>query len=99
MAMRFMRAKLYSTRFRAALQVGAGGRLLHDAPSCIVPQHGSGEEQGVDAVEHASVAGEKRSGIFDSSTALDERFDQIAELRGDIQRDREQNNRSHRGLL
>jgi hypothetical protein len=35
--------------------------LLHDAPSRIVPQHWSGKEKGIDAVEHASVTGKNRS--------------------------------------
>jgi len=30
--------------------------LLHDAPSRIVPQHWSGKEQSIDAVQHAPVA-------------------------------------------
>src|SRR5580698_621117 len=37
------------------------GLSLHDAPSRIVPQHWSGKEQGIDAVEHASVAGQNGS--------------------------------------
>jgi hypothetical protein len=34
--------------------------LLHYAPSRIVPQQGSGEEQGINSVKHASVPREKR---------------------------------------
>ena len=35
--------------------------LLHDSPSRIVPQHWSGKEQGINAIQHASVARQKRS--------------------------------------
>src|SRR5208283_6047650 len=82
----FERSILYLTRSA----VGGGGELLHDTPSRIVPQQGSGEEQGVDTIEHAAVAGKQGAGIFYAGSALDQRFDEIAELRGNIQDDGEQ---------
>lgn len=58
--------------------------LLQHSPSRIVPQHGSRQEQGVNAIQHAPVTGQQAAGIFHSSAALDQRFHQIAELRGDV---------------
>ena len=47
-----------------------------------VPQHRSCQQQGVDAVEDAAVAGEQVSGILDSGRALEGGLGQIAYLRG-----------------
>src|ERR1700722_4251877 len=73
--------------------------LLHHAPSHVKPEHWSGEEQGIDSVKHASVAGENCAGILDAGAALDQRLHQIAKLRGDIQGDGEQKDWPHFGLL
>jgi hypothetical protein len=35
--------------------------LLHHLPSRIVPQHWGGKEQGINAIQHPSVPGKKRS--------------------------------------
>ena len=56
----------------AGLPQGAG-----IVPSRIVPQHGSGEEQGVDAVQHASVAGQQRARILHPRAALEHRLHQV----------------------
>jgi hypothetical protein len=50
-----------------------------------VPQGGGGQEQGVDAVEDASVAWQHGAGILYAGAALDSRFDQIAGLGEDIE--------------
>lgn len=52
--------------------------LLHRPPRGINPHHRRGEEQRVDAIQHAPVAGKNRAGIFYARAALDERLDQIA---------------------
>src|SRR5271167_919010 len=58
--------------------------LLHHPPSRIVPQHWSGKEQGIDAIQHASMARQNGSRILDSGSALDQRLHQIAELGRDV---------------
>ncbi len=65
----------------------------------IKPQHRRGEEQRIDAVEHAAVAGKNRAGILHAGSALDQRLHQIAKLCGDVQRDRQQDNRPQLRLL
>ena len=45
-----------------------------------VPQGGSGQEQGVDAIEDASVAWQHRARVLYAGAALDRRFDKIAGL-------------------
>ena len=52
----------------------------------IVPDYGDGQNKGVDAVEHAAVAGQERAGVFDSCAAFVGRFEQIADLAGDVTR-------------
>ena len=42
------------------------------------PEDGSGEEEGVDAVEDASVAGKHGAGVFDACSALDGGFEEVA---------------------
>jgi hypothetical protein len=49
--------------------------LLHQPPGCIRPHYRDGEQHGVDAVEHTSVAGEDGAGIFYSGAALDQGLD------------------------
>src|SRR4051812_8726890 len=78
MAMRFMIQKF---RWGAA----RGGGSLHHAPSRIVPQHWSGKEEGIYSVKHASVTGENRPRIFYTRAALDQGFDQVAQLRRDVE--------------
>jgi hypothetical protein len=41
------------------------------------PEDRSGEEERVDAVEDATVAWEHGAGVFDASTALDGRLEQV----------------------
>ena len=48
------------------------------------PDDWGGEDQAVDAVEHAAVAGEKVAGIFYVGAAFVGGFDQVAGLAGDI---------------
>ena len=48
----------------------AGVPLLHQPPSPIRPYHWHRKEHGVDAIEHTSVAGENRAGIFYSGAAF-----------------------------
>src|SRR5262245_13011118 len=68
--------------------------LLHDTPRSVNPKYRGGKEQGVDAVEHASVAGEDCAGVFYLGAALDKRFDQIAKLSGDVEDYCEENDRA-----
>jgi len=49
------------------------------------PEDGGGEEEGVDAVEDAAVAGEHGAGVFDAGAALDGGLEQVAELGGDVE--------------
>ncbi len=55
---------------------------LHSSPSerlanhLSVPQHRSGQQQGIDAVEHAAVARQQASGILDAGRALERRLGQ-----------------------
>src|SRR5215469_18762214 len=53
----------------------------------IVPHHRNGEEQRVDAVEHAAVTGKQCAGIFDAGATLQGGFKQVSELRGDVGED------------
>ena len=50
-----------------------------------VPEDGCGEEEGVDAVEDATVSGEHGSGVFDSCAAFDGGLEQVAQLGGDVE--------------
>ena len=50
-----------------------------------VPQGGGGQEQGVDAIEYASVAWQHDSRILHAGAALDCGFDQIAGLGEEIE--------------
>ncbi len=90
--MRFIRTEFLFYAYLTCREA-VGGELLHHTPSCIVPQYRGGEEQGINTVKHATVAGKNRPRIFRSRAALDERFDQVPELGGDVQRNREQENR------
>ena len=47
----------------------AGVQLLHQPPSAIRPHYRDREQHGIDAIEHASVAGENRAGILHSGAA------------------------------
>src|ERR1700688_3349125 len=64
----------------------------------IVPDYGDGQNKRVDAVEHAAMAGQERAGVFDSRAAFIGRFEQIADLTGDVADSRraEQNRDGHR---
>jgi hypothetical protein len=52
--------------------------LLHQPPRSVRPHYRHREEHGVDAIEHASVAGQDRTGVFDAGAALDQRLDEVA---------------------
>src|ERR1035438_7976477 len=52
-----------------------------------IPEHGSGEQQGVDAVEDAAVAGEQVAGVLDAGRTLESGLGQISDLRGDVDQD------------
>lgn len=73
--------------------------LLHQLPGAEGPDYGYGEEHGVDAVEHASVAGQDGAGVFDSRSSFYEGFDQVAELGGEIDDRRERDYGPERRLL
>ncbi len=55
-----------------------------------VPEDGCCEEQGVNAVEDAAVAGEHGAGIFDARAAFDGGFEKVAGLGGYVEDDGEQ---------
>ncbi len=55
-----------------------------------VPQHRSGHEQGVDAVQNPAMARQQSSGILHSGRSLERRFGQISRLSGHIDYDCEQ---------
>ena len=46
------------------------------------PEDGRGQQQGVDTVEDAAVAGQQRAGILDPDRAFEAAFSQVAYLRG-----------------
>src|ERR1700679_2159372 len=48
------------------------------------PEDGGSEEEGVDAVEDTSMAGEGGAGGFDTCATFDGGFEEVAELGGDI---------------
>jgi hypothetical protein len=79
---RTIRVKRYQGR--AFWRVRHFVRLLHQAPSRIVPQQRRGKKQRIEAVEHAAMAGKNRTGVFHPGSALDQRFHQIAKLRSNI---------------
>ena len=49
-----------------------------------VPQGGCGEEQGVNAVQDAAVAGKQGAGVFDAGGAFEGGFGEVAHLGGEI---------------
>src|SRR5689334_23380850 len=57
----------------------------------IVPHHWNGKEQRINAVEYASVAGQKCAGIFYSRAAFQRRLKQVTELRRDVSHDAKSN--------
>ena len=50
----------------------------------VVPDHGDAQDEGVDAVEDAAVAGEEAAGIFDAGGALTGGFEEVAHLSCDV---------------
>src|ERR1700730_11892123 len=64
----------------------------------IVPATGDGQNKGVDTVEHAAVAGQECTGIFDSRATFVGGFEQIADLASDVAYGgrAEQNHEGHR---
>ncbi len=48
------------------------------------PEDGGGQEEGVDAVEDAAVAGEEGAGVFDACAALERGFEEVSELGGGV---------------
>ena len=50
----------------------------------VVPDDGDAEDEGVDAVEDAAVAGEEAAGIFYASGTLAGGFEEVAHLTGDV---------------
>ena len=65
----------------------AEGEVVADSDD--EPEDGRGDEEGVDAVEDAAVAGEDGAGVFDSGTALKGGLEEIAELSGGVEHDGE----------
>ena len=49
-----------------------------------VPQRRSGQQQRVDAVQHAAMTGQQRSGILDANRPFQRGFSQVAQLRGHV---------------
>ena len=43
------------------------------------------KQQGINAVEHASMPGQQCAGVFDVRAAFDQRFDQVSQLRSHVQ--------------
>src|SRR5262249_27112240 len=58
----------------------------------IVPHHRNGEEQRIDAVEHAAVTGKKSAGIFDAGATLQRGFKEISELCSNVRENAECSN-------
>jgi len=50
----------------------------------VVPDHRNAEDEGVDAVENATVAGEEAAGIFYAGGTFAGGFEKVAHLTGDI---------------
>ena len=53
------------------------------------PEDGGGDEEGVDAVEDAAVAGKDGAGVLDACAAFEGGFEEIPELRGGVEDDGE----------
>src|ERR1700677_4303531 len=49
------------------------------------PEDGSGQEQGIDAVEDAAVAWKDGAGVFDACAAFDGGFEEVSKLGGDVE--------------
>ncbi len=54
------------------------------------PEDGGGDEEGVDAVEDAAMAGEEGAGVLDAGTALEGGLEEVAELGGGVEGDGEE---------
>lgn len=52
--------------------------LLHQTPGAVRPDYRYCEEHGVDAIQHASVAGKDGAGIFYSGSAFYQGLDQVS---------------------
>ena len=50
----------------------------------VVPDDGDAEDEGVDAVEDAAMAGEEATGILHASGAFAGGFEEVAHLSGDV---------------
>src|ERR1700736_134683 len=50
----------------------------------IIPDNGNGQDEGVDAIEDAAVAGEYGAGVFHADAALVSGLEKIADLASDI---------------
>ena len=50
----------------------------------VVPNDGDAEDEGVDAVEYAAMAGEEAAGIFDAGGTFAGRFEEVTHLSGDV---------------
>jgi hypothetical protein len=59
-------------------------QLLHQSPGAPRPYNGNGEQHGVNAVEHAAMAGQDRSRILNACAAFDEGLDEVPQLGSDI---------------
>src|ERR1035441_4018356 len=58
--------------------------LEHLVNNLSVPQRWSGQQQGVDAVQDAAMAGQQGTGVFDAYGTLERGLGQIAHLRSHI---------------
>src|SRR5947207_6754849 len=63
----------------AALINWVSPHLQRDGGGVVVDEH-DGEEERIDAVEHAAVAGDQLAGVLGARFALDHRFGQVAQL-------------------
>src|ERR1051325_11573076 len=71
----------------------------HGAEKRIVPQHWSGEEQRIDAVQQPAVTRQQRARILHPGAPFDGRFHQVAELRHDVEQRRQHDRVEHRRRL
>src|ERR1700693_4918357 len=65
----------------------------------VQPHDGSGKQQSIDTIEHASVARKDRARVLHAGSSLDQRLHQIAKLRSNVHRNSKQYDRPQIRLL
>ena len=67
------------------MQIAEFPSLHQNSRRHVCPQYRRSKQQRIDAIKHATVAWKDGTGIFRSRATLDDRLDQVSELRSYIQ--------------